>query len=130
MTKTLAASPTAGDLAGDSTVPKQASLSGHFPGGTHAEGWLFEHSKFLREHYGHEDKTNGGKSAAVKIPTEENQSGDEWVKKEKAEVEESRRRQQEELDRQYEAEKRHRRDVDARDTEARRKELDGEVHGV
>jgi hypothetical protein len=127
MTKTEAASPTNGDLDGRCTAPKQAELSTHFPGGIHAESRLFDHSKFLRKHYGHEDKISGGETADVKVPGEDNQSGDEWVRKEKAEVEESRRKQQEKLDQQYQAERKHRQDVDKRDTEARLEELKREV---
>lgn len=49
------------------------------------------------------------------------------MREETKEVEESRRKQQEELDRQYQAEKKHRQDVEKRDTEARLKELKREI---
>jgi len=118
---------TAGGIDGRFTAPKQPELSSHFPGGPPAKCWFFGHSKLLREHYGHEDKINGGESAGVRLPTRGNQRGDEWVRKEKVEVEESRSKQQEELDREYQAETKRRHDVDARDTEARLMELDKEV---
>jgi hypothetical protein len=69
---TAASSTTAGSLDGRSKAPTQPEFSGHFPGCTLAKGWLFGHSKFRREHYGHEDKVFGGESAGVRLPTGSN----------------------------------------------------------
>jgi hypothetical protein len=49
------------------------------------------------------------------------------VRKEKVEIEESRRKQQEELDWQYQDETKHRHDVDSRDIEVRLMGLDKEM---